>query len=111
MSEDGHCQGLVVGITGENNQTHMKKSALKGRPPVPRVCQPPTPNQIVFPHTTSSTIPSNLFSTSASLRVSSSHSFAHSFTSSVRVVPSFVTTFEYWLSSKARPRALGENFG
>jgi len=110
MLEDEHCREFWRGHISRNDRTHTKKSALKGRPPVPRACQPPTPNQIVLPHTTSSTMPFNLFSTSASLRVSSSHSFAHSSTSSVRVVPSFVTTFEYWLSSIEWPREVGKNF-
>jgi hypothetical protein len=82
-------------IKNSCNCTHTKKSALNTRPRSPRVCQPLTANQMACPHTTSSTMPSSLFSTSASLRASASHSFAHSSTSAAIVSPASGTTFRY----------------
>ena len=50
------------------------------------------------PYATSSTIPSSLFSTSASVRVSASHSFAHSSTSAAIVSPTAGRTVRYGAS-------------
>ena len=66
------------------------------------------------PHATSSTMPSSLFSTSASVHVSVSHSFAHSSTGAEIVSPTAGKTVRYRcirFTSNWERRASCESFG